>query len=160
MSPEQARGLAVDKRTDIWAFGCVLYEMLTRRVAFAGDTVSDTIAKILEREPDWISLPIIDFRVVFTDSWRAVWKRSKTTTARHRRRPDGLDCTGRRRPCQAVHDVISTMGTAFRGGLPRPSRKLGPSAGWSLGARNHLHLTMASLPCDRPERGNVFSVVT
>jgi len=57
MSPEQARGLAVDKRTDIWAFGCVLYEMLTRRVAFAGDTVSDTIAKILEREPDWISLP-------------------------------------------------------------------------------------------------------
>ena len=57
MSPEQARGLPVDKRTDIWAFGCVLYEMLTGRVAFAGDTVSDTIAKILEREPDWSALP-------------------------------------------------------------------------------------------------------
>jgi Tol biopolymer transport system component len=57
MSPEQARGLAVDKRTDIWAFGCVLYEMLTGRVAFAGDTVSDVIAKILEREPDWSALP-------------------------------------------------------------------------------------------------------
>ena len=57
MSPEQARGLAVDKRTDIWAFGCVLYEMLTGRVAFAGDTVSDTIAEILEREPDWSLLP-------------------------------------------------------------------------------------------------------
>ena len=57
MSPEQARGRAVDKRTDIWAFGCVLYEMLTGRVAFAGDTVSDTIAKILEREPDWSALP-------------------------------------------------------------------------------------------------------
>ncbi len=57
MSPEQARGQAVDKRTDIWAFGCVLYELLTGRVAFAGNTVSDTIAKILEREPDWDALP-------------------------------------------------------------------------------------------------------
>jgi serine/threonine protein kinase len=57
MSPEQARGLAVDKRTDIWAFGCVLYEMLTGRVTFPGDTVSDSIAKILEREPDWLALP-------------------------------------------------------------------------------------------------------
>ena len=57
MSPEQARGLPVDKRTDIWAFGCVLYEMLAGRVTFAGDTVSDSIAKILEREPDWSALP-------------------------------------------------------------------------------------------------------
>jgi serine/threonine protein kinase/Tol biopolymer transport system component len=57
MSPEQARGLTVDKRTDIWAFGCVVYEMLTGRVTFAGDTVSDTIAKILEREADWSALP-------------------------------------------------------------------------------------------------------
>jgi eukaryotic-like serine/threonine-protein kinase len=53
MAPEQARGQAVDKRTDIWAFGCVVYEMLTGRIAFAGQTVSDTIAAILEREPDW-----------------------------------------------------------------------------------------------------------
>jgi Tol biopolymer transport system component len=53
MSPEQARGQAVDKRTDIWAFGCVLLEMLTGRAAFARDTLSDTIAAILEREPDW-----------------------------------------------------------------------------------------------------------
>ena len=57
MSPEQARGLAVDKRTDIWAFGCVLYEMLTGQVAFAKPTLSDTIAAILEREPDWLALP-------------------------------------------------------------------------------------------------------
>jgi eukaryotic-like serine/threonine-protein kinase len=57
MSPEQARGRAVDRRTDIWAFGCVLYEMLTGRKAFGGDTVSDTIAAILEREPDWSALP-------------------------------------------------------------------------------------------------------
>jgi len=57
MSPEQARGRAVDKRADIWAFGCVLYEMLTGRKAFGGETVSDTIAAILEREPDWAALP-------------------------------------------------------------------------------------------------------
>jgi len=57
MSPQQARGQLVDKRADIWAFGCVLYEMLTGRVAFAGETVSDTIGKILEREPDWSALP-------------------------------------------------------------------------------------------------------
>jgi Tol biopolymer transport system component len=57
MSPEQARGRVVDKRTDIWAFGCVLYEMLTGRRAFEGETVSDTIAAILERAPDWSRLP-------------------------------------------------------------------------------------------------------
>ena len=57
MSPEQARGLAVDKRADIWAFGCVLYEMLTGKTVFGGKTVSDVIAAIIEREPDWSSLP-------------------------------------------------------------------------------------------------------
>jgi eukaryotic-like serine/threonine-protein kinase len=56
MSPEQARGRVVDKRTDIWAFGCVLFELITGRSAFVGETVSDTIAKILEREPDWRAL--------------------------------------------------------------------------------------------------------
>jgi len=57
MSPEQARGLAVDKRSDIWAFGCVLYEMLTGSAAFAGETVSDTIAAVLGREPDFSRVP-------------------------------------------------------------------------------------------------------
>ena len=57
MSPEQARGQVVDKRTDIWAFGCVLYEMLTGRAAFKGGSVSDTIAAILGSEPDWDAFP-------------------------------------------------------------------------------------------------------
>jgi eukaryotic-like serine/threonine-protein kinase len=57
MSPEQARGQPVDKRGDIWAFGCVLYEMLTGRAAFAGETVSDTVARVLEHEPAWDRLP-------------------------------------------------------------------------------------------------------
>jgi serine/threonine protein kinase len=57
MSPEQARGQTVDKRTDIWAFGCVLFEMVSGRQPFAGATLSDTIAAILQREPAWETLP-------------------------------------------------------------------------------------------------------
>jgi Tol biopolymer transport system component len=57
MSPEQARGRAVDGRTDIWAFGCVLYELLTGRRAFNGGTPSDTLAAVLDREPDWSVVP-------------------------------------------------------------------------------------------------------
>jgi serine/threonine-protein kinase len=57
MSPEQARGLPLDKRTDIWSFGCVLYEMLTGRRAFKGETLSDTIGAILRDAPDWQALP-------------------------------------------------------------------------------------------------------
>ena len=57
MSPEQARGKEVDRRTDVWAFGCVLFEMLAGRMAFEGGTVSDTIAQVLEHDPDWDALP-------------------------------------------------------------------------------------------------------
>jgi len=53
MSPEQARGKGVDKRADIWAFGCVLYEMLAGRRLFEGDEVSDTLAFVLTKDPDW-----------------------------------------------------------------------------------------------------------
>ena len=57
MSPEQARGRPVDRRTDIWAFGCVLYEMLTGRSVFAGKTMSDLLAAVLTTDPDWTTLP-------------------------------------------------------------------------------------------------------
>ncbi len=57
MSPEQARGKPLDRRTDIWSFGCVLFELLTGRKAFEGETVSDTLAAILRSEPDWNALP-------------------------------------------------------------------------------------------------------
>jgi serine/threonine-protein kinase len=57
MSPEQARGRPVDKRTDIWAFGCVLFEMLTGRCAFMGEDVSDTLASVLKGEPNWTLFP-------------------------------------------------------------------------------------------------------
>jgi Tol biopolymer transport system component len=57
MSPEQARGKPVDRRADIWAFGCVLYEMLTGRAAFPGDTITDVLAAVVKNDPDWSALP-------------------------------------------------------------------------------------------------------
>ena len=57
MSPEQARGAAVDRRTDIWALGCILFESLSGRRPFGGETASDMIARVLERDPDWSALP-------------------------------------------------------------------------------------------------------
>ena len=57
MSPEQARGKTVDKRADIWAFGCVLYECLAGKMAFQSGTITETIAAILKSEPEWTLLP-------------------------------------------------------------------------------------------------------
>jgi serine/threonine-protein kinase len=57
MSPEQAKGRAADRRSDVWAFGCVLYEMLTGKRAFEGEDVSDTLAAVLRGEPNWAALP-------------------------------------------------------------------------------------------------------
>jgi Tol biopolymer transport system component/predicted Ser/Thr protein kinase len=66
MSPEQARGQPVDRRTDIWAFGCVLYEMLTGQRAFPGQTVSDTLATVIAKEPDIDKVPAKVRRLVQT----------------------------------------------------------------------------------------------
>jgi len=57
MSPEQAKGKAVDKRADIWAFGCILYECLTGKRAFEGETVTETLAAVLTRELEWEKVP-------------------------------------------------------------------------------------------------------
>jgi serine/threonine-protein kinase len=57
MSPEQARGKSLDKRSDVWSFGCVLYELLTGRRAFEGDGVTETLSRVLQREPDFTALP-------------------------------------------------------------------------------------------------------
>jgi len=84
MSPEQARGKAVDRRTDIWAFGCVLYEMLTGRRAFDGETVTDVLAAVVSREPDWDALPAATPRAI-----RALLARCLDKDARMRLRDIG-----------------------------------------------------------------------
>ena len=79
MSPEQARGKPVDRRTDVWAFGCVLYEMLTGKRAFGGETVSDTLASILKEDPDWSALP-----ADLSPALRRLLRRCLTRAARDR----------------------------------------------------------------------------
>ena len=86
MSPEQARGRPVDKRSDIWAFGCVVYEMLTGRSAFSGETVSDTIANVLEREPDLSRVPARVPAAVHYVAAALPAKESRRPPARYRRR--------------------------------------------------------------------------
>jgi serine/threonine protein kinase/Tol biopolymer transport system component len=109
MSPEQARGLAVDKRTDIWSFGCVLYELLAGRIAFAGDTDADCIAAILHREPDWSALP-----ATTPASVRRLLQRCLTKDARQRQR----DIGDVRIELDGVDDLSPRM-TAAAAGRPR-----------------------------------------
>ena len=75
MSPEQAKGRPIDKRADICAFGCVVYEMLTGKRAFDGEDVSEILARVIEREPDWSACRRIS-RLESGDSSNAVWKRT------------------------------------------------------------------------------------
>jgi serine/threonine protein kinase/Flp pilus assembly protein TadD len=84
MSPEQARGKPVDKRGDVWAFGCILMECLTGRQTFSGETASDVIARILERDPDWKALPPRT-----PPRLAALLKRCLTKEAEHRPRDIG-----------------------------------------------------------------------
>ena len=126
MSPEQARGLPVDRRTDIWAFGCVLYEMLTGRLAFGGDTPSDSIAKVLEREPDWSALPADTPLPI-----RRLVRRTLTKNAKHRLR----DAADARLEIDAV-DEPEAVPTA-------PSRAFTRWAPWVASAALALALALA-----------------
>jgi Tol biopolymer transport system component len=110
MSPEQARGKPLDKRVDIWAFGCVVYEMLTGRTAFAGETVSDIIASILQKEPDWSRLPTSTPAPV-----QRLLRRCLQKDARHRLR-DIADAR------MELDDAISEAGEVHAIGAPLRTR--------------------------------------
>lgn len=84
MSPEQSRGQEVDRRTDIWAFGCILYELLSGRRAFQAETTTDTLVRILERDPDWTVLP-----TNLAPEIRALLARCLTKDTRYRLRDIG-----------------------------------------------------------------------
>src|SRR5712692_4435993 len=84
MSPEQAKGKAVDKRSDIWSFGCVLFEMLTGKQSFSGETLTDILASVVRAEPDWILLPVSTPEVI-----RRLLRRSLTKDPKQRLRDVG-----------------------------------------------------------------------
>ena len=92
MSPEQARGKPVDRRTDIWAFGAVLFEMLTGTKPFPGDDISQTLARVIDREPDWSALPATVPPSLATYLRRCLQKDPRQRVQGHRRR---AACVGR-----------------------------------------------------------------
>lgn len=95
MSPEQAQGGAIDRRSDIWAFGCILYELLTGRKAFASEDAPDTVESILKREPDWNLLP----------------GRTPAALAHLLRRCLEKDCTRRRQSAKDLRQIIEGIQT-------------------------------------------------
>ncbi len=116
MSPEQAKGKPVDRRADIWAFGVVLVEMLTGRRVFTGETVSETLAAVLMKQPDFSGLPPqVPFAV--RGLIDAVWTGTKDPPAGHRRGARGAG-----RPCCGAGCAASPGPGGTRGvGCPRES---------------------------------------
>ena len=121
MSPEQARGRAVDRRADIWALGCVLYECLTARRAFHGDTVADTISQVLQSDPDWSKLP-----VGTPPSIRVLLHRCLTRDPRRRLR----DIGEARIALEASGIAAGALGDAATTTAPAPS--VGSARRWKL----------------------------
>jgi hypothetical protein len=108
MSPEQARGKVVDKRSDIWAFGCVLYEMLTGRRAFDGETITDVLAAVVQKSPDWAVLP-----AATPASVRAVLERCLEKDAQLRLRDIGEARIALGRPASETPMPVATPAPPF-----------------------------------------------
>ena len=125
MSPEQARGKAVDKRADIWAFGVVLYEMLTGRHLFAGDSIPETLGLIFSREPDLAVLPPATPSRVRAADRTLPRQRCPPTAARYRRRATGTGRRGRHRTPSACHPHAFALGPVALGARVRNG-----AAGW------------------------------
>jgi Tol biopolymer transport system component len=138
MSPEQARGKRVDRRADIWAFGCVLYEMLTGQDAFSGETTSDILACVIRAEPDWSQLPAATPQAV-----RHLLRRCLLKDPKQRLRDIGDARI-------AIEEVLSGSETAARLGAAQPHWRrvvLGAIAGLILGG-----LITAAVLLTRPSR--------
>ncbi len=122
MSPEQARGKRVDRRADIWAFGCVLYEMLTGQRTFAGETTSDTLAAVIRAEPDWPFLP------------PDVRSKQRYLGVRHlARHPDASDV---RRSCQRTRLVSRRQADRLRLFQERAGGHFVEARGWQRRGRD------------------------
>jgi WD40 repeat protein len=144
MSPEQARGKPVDRRTDIWSFGCVMYEMLTRRRAFDGETVSDMVARILEREPDWSALP-----ATTPPRLLALLKRCLTKDAKQRQRDIGdvrLELEAIAAGDRGEAPGAANAATTAKRGTPAWALVLGGLALLALGAVTTLRMVPPAAP--------------
>ena len=145
MSPEQARGKSVDRRTDVWSFGCVLYECLTGRQAYEGETASDLIARILEREPDWSALPsTTPPRVV------ELIRRCLTKDATLRLRDMGEARIALGAPGAASSPVLASGGATARAGRPWLAPVI--AAGLAALATAAVLLTLRPAPAAGPVR--------
>jgi serine/threonine protein kinase/Tol biopolymer transport system component len=145
MSPEQARGKVVDKRTDVWSFGCVLFEMLSGRTPFEGETLTDVVAAIVKNEPDWRALP-----AGIPAGVRAVIARSL-----------------KKDPAERLHDIAdgrfqledALNDTVVSGVAPSPRGNLAAWAGWIVATLSLSGvLWLASRPALDPPLGDPVSI--
>ena len=118
MSPEQARGKIVDKRTDIWALGCVLYELLTAKPAFRGEDVTEIIAAVVKGEPDWSALPETTPPAI-----RSLLRRCLTKDAAHRSR-DAAEIRFQIEEVRAASVPVSSATVVMQTPAPTPRRWL------------------------------------
>jgi tRNA A-37 threonylcarbamoyl transferase component Bud32/dipeptidyl aminopeptidase/acylaminoacyl peptidase len=135
MSPEQARGHSVDKRCDLWAFGCVLYEMLIGKRAFGGDDIPDTIASVVKAEPDWSALPPNTPAAI-----RRLLRRALTKDPRNRL----ADASMAR---LEIEEAVTMPAVEAQGaGVPAERPRLRERAAWTLVAALVLAVVALSVP--------------
>jgi serine/threonine-protein kinase len=164
MSPEQAKGRAADKRSDIWAFGCVLYEMLAGRRAFSGDGVADTIAAVVRSEPDWRALP-----ATVPSSFRRLLVRCLDKDPRRRLRDIGEARVELENTMAGARDAVDTI--ASQPTIRRRALLAGLALGlflsllvgfgvWRAARPGEPQVSRLSIvpPVDAPLRGSSFAI--